>query len=127
MLTLGYVKCGDIIDSINAFIPDLTSTIVTIIKVGVPIILVILGMMDLFKAMTAQKEDEIKKAQGLLIKRIVAGVLVYLVFIIVELVFNLMGDAIGTDKDNIWKCAECFISGPSSDGGATSATAVECR
>ena len=127
MLILGYVKCGNgIVSSINSFIPELTGLIVTLIKVGVPIILVILGMVDLFKAMTAQKEDEIKKAQGLFIKRLVAGVLVYLVFIIVELVFNLMGDAIGDDKTNIWDCAQCFISGPSSDGG-TSQSPVDCR
>lgn len=112
MLLYEYVSCGGIITKMNSFIPELTSLIITIIKIAVPIILVILGMIDLFKAMMAQKEDEIKKAQGLFVKRLVAGVLVFLVFVIVELIFNLLGDAVGSDKDNIWKCAECFISGP---------------
>lgn len=112
MLLLDYVSCGDIITKMNSFIPELTSLIITLIKVGVPVVLVILGMIDLFKAMTAQKEDEIKKAQGLFIKRLVAGVLVFLVFIIVELVFNVLGDAIGDEKENVWQCAECFIGGP---------------
>lgn len=115
MLLYDYVSCGGgIITKMNSFIPELTSLIITLIKVGVPIILVILGMIDLFKAMMAQKEDEIKKAQGLFVKRLIAGVLVFLVFVIVELIFNLLGDAVGDNKENIWNCAECFISGPES-------------
>ena len=127
MLILGYVKCEGIIDGMNAFIPQLTSTIVTLIKLGVQIIIVILGMIDLFKAMTAQKEDEIKKAQTLFFKRLIAGVLVFLVFIIVEFVFNMLGAAVGNNKTNIWKCASCFIEGPTKDGGTSIDDAIECR
>ena len=37
--------------------------IVNIIKIGVPIILIILGMIDMGKAVASQKDDEIKKGQ----------------------------------------------------------------
>lgn len=109
-----YVSCGEIITKMNSFIPELTHLAILIIKIGTPVILIILGMIDMFKAMTAQKEDEIKKAQSLFIKRLIAGVLVYLVFIFVELVFNVLADAVGPNKDNIWSCVECFMDGPDS-------------
>lgn len=127
MLTLGYVTCGGgTIASMNSFLPYLVSLIIKIIQVGVLVVLVVMGMIDLFKATAAQKEDEIKKAQGLFAKRIVAGLLVFFVIMIVELVFNLLGKGI-EDKDNIWDCANCFINGPSNYDGGTASAPVECR
>ena len=112
MYLLDKVTClGDI--EVNTFFPEVVSLIVNIIKIGVPIVLIILGMMDMFKAMTAQKEDEIKKAQGLFVKRLVAGVLVFLVFVIVDLLFSVLsgfGDDTGANSD-VWDCANCFIKG----------------
>lgn len=109
-----YVTCGNI--SVNTFFPNLVSLIVNIIKIGTPIILVILGMMDMFKAMTAGKEDEIKKAQGLFVKRLIAGVLVFLVFVIVELLFGVLGNVTEDGNSNgNWKCATCFIKGSKDD------------
>lgn len=111
MYLLDYVTCLEDV-KINAFFPDVVHLIINIIRIGVPIVLIILGMMDMFKAMTAQKEDEIKKAQGLFVKRLVAGVLVFLVFVIVELLFSVLSSFSGTGADdNIWDCAQCFIKG----------------
>lgn len=112
MFILDYVGCGGgVIEKMNAFIPELTHMIVLLIKIGVPVLLVILGMIDLLKATIAQKEDEIKKAQGLFLKRLLAGVLVYFVFLIVQVIFSVLGDSVG-DKENIWDCVNCFIDGP---------------
>lgn len=127
MLTLGYVTCGGgTIESMNSFLPYLVSLIIRIIQVGVLVILVVLGMIDLLKATAAQKEDEIKKAQNLFFKRLVAGLLVFFVVMIVEFVFNLLGKGID-DKENVWNCASCFISGPSNYDGGTAESPVECR
>lgn len=51
----------------------------------VPAILIALGSLDIFKAVIAGKEDEMKKAQRTFIKRMIAGVLVYLVPIIINI------------------------------------------
>ena len=48
--------------SIDQRIPDTVHTIILVIQIAVPVVLVILGMLDLFKGITAQKEDEIKKS-----------------------------------------------------------------
>ena len=46
-------------------------SVICIIKAFIPIIIVLMAMIDLGKAVIASKEDEIKAAQKLLIKRVV--------------------------------------------------------
>lgn len=94
---------------IDEKIPNLVSTIITVIKIVVPVLLVIMGMLDLMKGVTAGKEDEMKKAQGLFIKRLISGALVFLVFTIVQLIISFVAD--DNDKANIATCSKCFING----------------
>ena len=67
--------------------------IIPLIQVGIPIILIILGMLDLGKAVVASKEDEIKAAQKMLIKRAIYAIAIFFVVLIVQLVFGLFGNA----------------------------------
>jgi len=92
---------------IPAKIPELTSYIIKLIQVLVPVILVIFGSIDLFKGITAGKEDEIKKGQQIFIKRLVVGVIIFLVVIIVKFFISIVADA---NKSNIADCIDCFIS-----------------
>lgn len=68
-------------------------SVIALFQWGIPILLVIFGMLDLGKAVMAGKEDEMKKAQGTLIKRVIYAVAVYLVVAIVSLVMNLVSSA----------------------------------
>lgn len=82
--------------------------IIPIVQIGIPIILIILGMLDLGKAVVASKEDEIKNAQKMLIKRAIYAIAIFFVVLIVQLVFGLLGTA-GSDyedKGNNW--LECW-------------------
>ncbi len=65
--------------------------IMRVICIIVPIVMIILGTIDLFKAVTAGKEEDIKKKQKALITRLIAGILVFLVPTIVTVLFNLIG------------------------------------
>lgn len=65
--------------------------IMRVICIIVPIVMIVLGTIDLFKAVTAGKEEEIKKKQKALITRLIAGILVFLVPTIVTVLFNLIG------------------------------------
>ncbi len=85
---------------------NVISTIYNIIKIGVPLLLVIFGMLDLGKAVISQKEDEIKKNQGMFVKRLIAAALVFFVFAIVQLLVNLVA---GNDKDSIGACMRYLI------------------
>ena len=64
------------------------------IKVVVPIILIVVGMIDLAKAVTEKSEDNIKKA--------IAAVLVFLVVTIVGLLMKLVGD------ESYNQCMDCI-------------------
>lgn len=61
------------------------------IKIVVPIMLIVVGMLDMAKAVTEKNEDNIKKAQQALIKKAIAAVIVFLVASMVTLVMGLVG------------------------------------
>ena len=82
--------------------------IINFLKIAIPIIIILLATIDLGKAVMAGKEDEIKSAQKMLLKRIIYGVAIFFVTTIVQLAFSLVNeDVTGGD------CFKC-ISKPSS-------------
>ena len=99
-------KDGVIVDQ---KIPDTVSLIIKVIRIAVPVLLVIFGSLDLLKGVIAGKDDEIKKGQQMFIKRLIAGALVFFVFIIVQFVISLVADS--DENAKVMKCAKCFING----------------
>lgn len=77
--------------------------IIPIIQFGIPIILILLGMLDFGKAVLASKEDEIKTAQKMFVKRLMYAVATFLVFTIVTAVFNLLVSTNASSDGNDWK------------------------
>ena len=100
------VSCGDI-TGIPEKIPELTSYVMTLIQIAIPIVLVIMGSIDLFKGITAGKEDEMKKGQQMFIKRLVVAVLIFFAVVIVKFLISVVADS----TDNIVECIDCFLSG----------------
>lgn len=90
---------------------NIVSTIITVIKFGVPVLLIIFGMLDLGKAVIASKEDEIKKGQQMFIKRTIAAVIVFFVVVVVQLVVGLAAGDSDEENDNIWNCVNAFVTG----------------
>ncbi|MEG2321919.1 MAG: hypothetical protein RSB71_00305 [Bacilli bacterium] len=88
-------------------IPRIITLIIDVIKIAVPVLLIIFGMLDLGKAVMAQKEDEIKKGQQTFIKRLIAAAIVFFVVFVVQIMFNVIAP---NDKDNIWSCVNCFVN-----------------
>lgn len=64
----------------------LMNEILTYVRIIVPILIIGLGSLDLAKAMVSGKEDEMRKAQKTFIMRVVAGVAVFFVPVIVNIV-----------------------------------------
>lgn len=101
--------CGGIENlGFDPLIPQLVTTGVNIIKIVVPILLIVFGMLDLGRAVMAQKEDEIKKGQQTFIKRLISAVIVFLVFFVVQIIVGLV--TTGEEKQSIWNCVDCFIN-----------------
>ncbi len=94
-------------------IPNTVHTVILVIQIAVPVVLVIMGMLDLFKAITAQKDDEIKKGQQMFVKRLIAAALVFFVIAVVKLLFSFVAE----DKNgNMIDCVNCFLNGVKDDG-----------
>lgn len=72
-----------------------------IIKIGIPIILVIFGTIDFTKIIFSGKEDEMKKAQGIFIKRILIAILIFIIpsllSYLLDIANYIWGDTIGKD------------------------------
>ena len=66
---------GDLCNELSPVL-RLVGIAVFIIKVVVPILLIIVGMLDMAKAVTEKDENKIKDAQHKLIKKAIAAVLV---------------------------------------------------
>lgn len=101
--------CDEFVSN-NDKIVDIIRLVYNAIKIGVPIILVIVGMFDMGKAITQQKEDEIKKAQTLLVKKAVAALIVFLLFAFVQLIVNIVGGA-----ETTMGCVDSILNGRSDD------------
>ena len=102
---------GDII--IPGKLAWLISMIIKLIQFGVPLLLIVFGMLDLGKAVVASKEDEIKKGQQMFIKRLITAVLVFLVVTVVRLVTNFAApdepDEVGTES-SVMTCIDKVIN-----------------
>lgn len=90
-------------------VPDTIASIIHYIYLGIqviiPVLLIIFGMIELGKAITSQKEDEIKKAQSGFLKKLVVAILVFLVLTITQFVFDFAsgGDS-EKDTGDVWTC-----------------------
>lgn len=71
----------------------LINTFMKWIRIIVPILLIVFGIIDFATAVFSSKEDDMKKRRETFIKRIVAAVLVFLAPILVNLLLNIANDA----------------------------------
>ena len=93
-------------DTVNIW--RLVGYFLMIFKIVIPIILIVLGMLDLGKAVVGSKDEEIKKSAKSLAMRIVAAVCIFFVPTIVSFVIRI----VDTSVDELSQvCAAC-ISNP---------------
>lgn len=98
----------DVCNDLAPFIRLVKNGIIPIIQIVIPILLIVLGMFDLGKAVVASKEDEIKAAQKLLIKRVIYAVLIFMIVLIIKTVFSIVvnsGTGVTENETTSWtKC-----------------------
>ena len=89
-------------------VANLIKTVIFLIKVVVPVILVIWGLLDFMKGVTGQDEDKIKAGQKKFIQRLIAAAIVFLIVTVVQIVITTVGNISG--DSNVWSCAKDLIS-----------------
>lgn len=104
------VSCGKgTLKNIPSRLIKIINTIVKVIQIGVPVLLIIFGMIDFAKAAMAQKEDEMKKGQKIFVSRLITAILVFLVIFIVKIAVRFVNES--NDSSKIISCIDCFING----------------
>jgi len=93
--------CGE-----SANIWQFIGWILFVFKIAIPILLIVLGMIDLGKAVVGSKEDEIKKSTTSLVKRAVAGVIIFFIPTIISVIFGLV------DNNENWLVCRSCVSNP---------------
>ena len=100
----------------NAYCSGLKSTfmfigeIVRLAKIVVPIIIIGLGMLDLFKAVTGGKDGEIGKSFKSLVMRLIAGVCIFFLPTVIELVFSWVDGWSDNYESGYSECAKCILN-----------------
>lgn len=82
--------------------------VITIIQYAVPVALILWGSIDLFKSITTGKDEEIKKKQTLLFKKVLSAVIIFLLPWLVFTLMSILGGAVG-DFGSCYKSAEAGL------------------
>ena len=70
-------------------------TVYNIVKILVPVGIILFGMLELIKAIMSKDDTAIKKTQSALINKVIAGVIIFFIFIVVDLSLSLL------EKNNV--------------------------
>ena len=88
--------------------------IITIIKIVAPIILIVMGMIDISKAVVDGKDDSVKKSMITFLKRAIAAVLIFISPKILLALFNTITGFDNLENDGDYGyCVQCLLGGES--------------
>lgn len=78
------------------------------LKIAIPVIIIVLGTIDLAKAVISSKDDAIKKSVKSLVLRAIAGILIFFIPTILSFIISLI------DDNNIYNgsfknCTQCML------------------
>ena len=93
VLATDFNTCGGLTSILK-----LIYNIINILRIIIPIILILLGTIDLGKAVIASDDKEIKSAQSLLIKRVVYAAAIFFIPMLVYVIMNLVANAGASDN-----------------------------
>lgn len=94
----------------TANIWQIVGYVLLVFKIVIPLLLIILGMLDLGKAVIASKDDEIKKSITSLVKRAIAAVVIFLLPTIVSFLIGVIGGFNEEAKEDYDICRKCIVN-----------------
>ena len=99
----------------SARIWQIVGYIIMIVKIVIPLIIIILGIIDLGKAVVSSDQKIIKDAGGNLLKRIILGVCIFFIPQIVDLIFQMVGGFSEEMRSDYENCLTCLVDPGSCD------------
>lgn len=83
--------------------------IIEIIKIIIPLLIIVFGMIDFGKVVVSNDDKEINKSTSRIVKRIVAGVLIYFIPTIILALFDYLQLSEIYRDENFYKCTTCLL------------------
>ena len=81
-----------------------------VLQIGIPIILIVLGTLDLGKAVISSDDKAVKEAQSKLIKRCIYAILVFFIVTLINLLFTMVGNIVGDSAPGLESWSNCWNS-----------------
>lgn len=110
MANLFQIGAVDVCGGLLPLVKVIRRGLFPIFQLGIPILLIVLGTIDLGKAVVSSDEKEVKAAQSRLIKRFVYAALVFFVVTFVTVLMNIVSqgqvDANTVSWQNCWNAAK---------------------
>lgn len=85
---------------------ELSRNIINLIQLFVPVIIIITGIVELAKSVIAGDEKKMDEAKPKLLRKFIAGIIIFLVFAIVKLGIGFLG----SNSSGFLECASYFIN-----------------
>ena len=83
--------------------------ILFVVKILVPVLLIVLGTIDFVKALTNPEEKADKEAINMFVKRLIIGIIIFLIPTILDLLLNFVDGAEDTSK-GFSACTTCMFN-----------------
>ena len=106
-----YVSCGtgaNKATGIPAFLPPITSFLVALLQVAIPVVLIIAGILEMIKAIVAGNPDQVSKSKNKLIKKFVAALIAFFVITLLTTVVKMTAES--NEKATFVACMSCFLN-----------------
>ena len=81
-------------DGAGKTIFQLVGVIIQVIQIGIPILLIIMGSIDLGKAVVKSDEKEIKAGQKIFMSRVITALIIFFIVTIVRMVLGILPDGV---------------------------------
>ncbi len=88
---------------------EFVGQIMTVFKIVIPVIIIIMGAVDLGKAVVSSDEKEIKNATSSLLRRFIAGVVIFFIPTIVNVAFGILS-GFDENENDYQVCSSCVAN-----------------
>ena len=79
---------------------------INIVKIVVPILIIGTAMVSIFKTVTSGKADDLKGSFSLIVKKLIAGLIIFLIPCALDFAFDSL---IGYDDSGFTACSNCLL------------------
>lgn len=99
----------------TALIWQIVGRLFFILKIIIPLLIIIIGIVDFSKASVSGEDKETHKAVNSLIRRIIIGIIIFFIPTLVKIVFDWVSSFNDTMKNDFKNCVTCVTSPDSCD------------